>query len=222
MAINKIVGSAEEALAGLTDGATVLVSGFGEAGSPSTLLEAAATMGLRGLTVVSNNAGFGDKGLAALLASGAVDKMVCSYPKTIGSHVFPELYRAGKIQLELVPQGTLSERIRAAGAGVAAFYTRTGSDTPLGDSKEHRQIDGEDHILEYALAGDFALIRGAVADRWGNATYSKSARNYGPTMAAAAKVTVIEVTKVVPLGSIDPEAVVTPGILVDRVLEVTQ
>lgn len=220
MPINKIVHSMSEALTGVQDGATVLVGGFGEAGSPVALLEALSDLGLSDLTVVSNNAGAGRRGLAALLAAGAVRKVICSYPRKPGSEVFGELYAVGAIELELVPQGTLSERIRAAGAGIGGFFTRTGADTILSEGKERRVIDGHDYVFETPLHADLALIKGYRADRWGNLVYRKTARNYGPAMATAAAITVAEVDEVVELGGLDPEAIVTPGIYVDRVLEV--
>jgi 3-oxoadipate CoA-transferase alpha subunit len=220
MPINKIVPSIQAALDGLHDGATVLVSGFGDAGSPGALLGAAAKLGLRDLTVVSNNAGAENNGLDVLIESGAVHKMVCSFPRASGRSAFARRFAAGAIELELVAQGTLSERIRAAGAGIGAFYTSTGAGTALTQRHERRVIAGEEYVLEFPLHADFALIRGWCADRWGNLTYHKAARNFGPTMAAAATTTVVEVPHVVPLGSLDPEHVITPGIYVDRVLEV--
>ena len=220
MAIDKIVPSVDEALADIGQGATLLVSGFGEAGAPSALLEVLSGRRLRDLTIVSNNAGSGGAGLAALIGSGAVRKLICSFPKGPDSEVFANLYASKRIELELVPQGTLSERIRAAGAGIGGFYTRTGADTELGLGKERRTIDGQDYVLEWPLYGDYALVRAAAADRWGNLVYNKTARNYGPTMATAARTTIVEVAKVVPLGELDPEVIVTPGIFVDRVVEV--
>ncbi|MGW6036901.1 3-oxoacid CoA-transferase subunit A [Gordonia terrae] len=221
MPIDKIVHSLDDALDGIDHGATVLVGGFGEAGSPAVLLEALSRRGLRDLTVVSNNAGTGRRGLAALLAAGAVRKVICSFPRKPGGEVFGELFETGSIELELVPQGTLSERIRAAGAGIGGFYTRTGADTMLSEGKERRVIDGKDYVLEEPLHADLALIKGHRADRWGNLVYRKTARNYGPAMATAATITVAEVNEIVELGDLDPEIIVTPGIYVDRVYEVT-
>ena len=208
------------AVAGIEDGATVLVGGFGMAGMPVTLVDAVIRQGATDLTVVSNNAGNGDTGLAALLAAGRVRKVICSFPRQHDSYVFDGLYHAGKIELELVPQGTLVERMRAAGAGIGGFYCPTGAGTPLADGKETRTIDGRDYVLEYPIHGDVALIGAQLADPAGNLVYRKTARNFGPVMATAATLTVAEVRGTVPLGGLDPEAVVTPGIFVDRVLEV--
>lgn len=218
MAINKIVGSREDAVQGIRDGSTVLISGFGAAGVPLDLLHALLDNGARDLTLVSNNAGTGDTGLAALLREGRVRKIICSYPRSAGSMHFDALYEAGKIELELVPQGTLSERMRAAGAGIGAFYTATSVGTKLAEGKEVREIDGRDYVLEFPLRGDVALVHAECADRWGNLTYNKSARNFGPVMAMAADLTVVEARHIVELGEMDPEAVVTPSIFVDRVL----
>lgn len=214
--VDKQVDSADEAVADIDDGSTVLVGGFGDAGSPAELCEALARRRLRGLTVVANNAGGGTRGLAALLLAGSVEKIVCSFPKSSGGHVFSDLYAAGRIELELVPQGTLSERIRAGGAGIGAFFTATGVGTPLTVGRETREIDGRLQVLEYAIHGDAALIRAGAADRWGNLVYRKSGRNFGPTMAMASRLTIAEVDEVVRLGSLDPEQIVTPGVLVDR------
>ncbi len=213
-----IVPDTDAALAGVTDGATVLVGGFGTAGQPVELIDALIRNGARDLTVVSNNAGNGDHGLAALLAAGQVRKMVCSFPRQSDSWVFDELYRAGKIELEVVPQGNLAERIRAAGAGIGAFFSPTGVGTPLAEGKETRRIDGRDYVLEYPLRGDVALVKAHVADTRGNLVYRKTARNFGPVMATAATNTVVQVDRVVEAGEIDPEVVVTPGIFVDRVV----
>jgi 3-oxoadipate CoA-transferase, alpha subunit len=218
--INKIMSSVEEAVDGVQSGDTLLVSGFGEAGSPEALLDALATRPLKDLVVVSNNAGYGQVGLAALIKSGAVRKLVCSYPKPPGSELFGELYLAGEIELELVPQGTLSERIRAAGAGIGGFFTRTGADTLLAEGKERRIISDEEYVLEQPLHADFAFIRAWKADRWGNVVYRKTSRNFGPAMAMAARTTAIEVQEIVQLGELDPESIVTPGIFVNRVVEV--
>ena len=207
-----------EACPGLHDGATVLVGGFGDAGVPVQLVEALATLGLRDLTLVSNNAGAGDHGLAALLKTGAVRRIVCSFPRSAGSHVFESLFAAGKIELELVPQGTLAERLRAGGAGIPAFYTPTGYGTPLADGKETREFDGRGHVLELALRGDVALVHAACGDRFGNLTYAKTARNFNPVMATAAPTTLAEVRQLV--DAIEPEIVVTPGLYVTRVCEV--
>ena len=220
MPINKIVDDVDAALAGIGDDCVLLVSGFGGAGAPATLLEALAAHKVRGLTVVSNNAGIGHEGLAALMAAGSVRRIICSYPRMQGSVVFNDLYERGEIDLELCPQGTLSERIRAGGAGIGGFYTRTGAETELTEGREHRMLGGHNHVFEEPLRGDFALLRAARADRWGNLTYNKAARNYGPTMAMAATTTIAEVAEVVPLGSLDPEVIVTPGIFVQRVIEV--
>ena len=217
--INKIVPSAAAAVADLPDGATVMIGGFGTAGMPSELIDALIEQGARGLTIVSNNAGNGDTGLAALLKAGRVRKIVCSFPRQVDSWVFDGLFRAGEIELELVPQGNLAERIRAAGAGIGAFFTPTAYGTPLAEGKEMRRIDGRDYVLEYPIHAEFALIRALRGDRWGNLVYRKTARNFGPIMASAAKCTVAQVHEVVNLGDLDPEAVVTPGILVHRVVE---
>ena len=218
--IDKVVASAEEALAGVPDGATVMIGGFGGAGMPDALIDALIAQGARDLTVVSNNAGNGETGLAALLKAGRVRKIVCSFPRQADSHVFDGLYRAGRLELELVPQGNLAERIRAAGAGIGAFYTPTGYGTELAAGKETRRIGGRDHVLEYPIHADFALVKALRGDRWGNLVYRKAARNFGPVMATAARCTLAQVDEVVPLGALDPEAIVTPGIFVHRVLQV--
>lgn len=215
-----ICGDAAEAVAGICDGATVLVGGFGMAGMPARLIDALIDQGATDLTIVSNNAGNGDTGLAALLAAGRVRKVLCSFPRQTDSYVFEGLYRAGKVALEVVPQGNLAERMRAAGAGIGAFYCPTGVGTPLADGKEVRTIDGTDYVLEYPIHGDVALIGAHIGDRAGNLVYRKTARNFGPVMATAAELTVAQVGRVVDIGGIDPEAVVTPGIYVDRILEV--
>jgi 3-oxoadipate CoA-transferase, alpha subunit len=216
--IDKIHPSAASCLAEVPDGATILVGGFGTAGMPNVLIDALIAQGAANLTVVSNNAGNGTTGLAALLAAGRVRKVVCSFPRQADSFVFDELYRSGKIELELVPQGNLAERIRAGGAGIGGFYTPTGFGTPLADGKETRHIDGRGYVLEYPIHADYALIKGHRSDRWGNLTYRKTARNFGPIMAMAGEVTVAQVDEVVPLGALDPETVVTPGLFVDRVV----
>ena len=215
-----IADSPLSAVAGVRDGATVLVGGFGMAGMPVALVDALIGQGARDLTVVSNNAGNGDTGLAALLAAGRVRKIICSFPRQPDSYVFDGLYRAAKIELEIVPQGTLAERIRAAGAGIGAFFCPTGAGTPLADGKETRVIGGREHVLETPIRGDVALIRAHAADTVGNLVYRKTARNFGPVMATAASMTVAQVSRVVEAGSLDPEAVVTPGIYVDRIVRV--
>lgn len=216
----RICATTAEAVAGIEDGSTVLVSGFGMAGMPVALIDALIEQGAEDLTVVSNNAGNGDTGLAALLAAGRVRKVICSFPRQADSWVFDGLYRAGRIQLEVVPQGTLAERLRAAGAGIPAFYCPTGVGTLLAEGKEQREINGRRYLLEHALPGDVALIGGHVADRMGNVVYRKTARNFGPVMATAADTTIVQVDRVVPTGELDPEAVVTPSIYVDRVVAV--
>lgn len=211
---------ADQALVDVADGATVLVGGFGMAGMPVQLVDALIRQGATDLTVVSNNAGNGDTGLAALLAAGRVRKMVCSFPRQSDSWVFDDLYRSGRVELELVPQGNLAERMRAAGAGIGAFFGPTGAGTPLAEGRETRVIDGRTYVLETPIKGDVALIGAHRADRAGNLVYRKTARNFGPVMATAAALTVVQVGEVVDVGGIDPEAVVTPGIYVDRVVEV--
>jgi 3-oxoadipate CoA-transferase alpha subunit len=218
--IDKRVASAREAVADVHDGATVMIGGFGEAGSPIELIHALIDQGAGDLTVVSNNTGTGLVGLAALLRAGRVRKVVCSFPKTAGSTVFPDLYRAGKVELELVPQGTLAERIRAGGAGIAAFYTPTAAGTPLADGKEVREFGGREHVLEHGLRADFTLIKGRTADVHGNVTYHRTARNFAPMMATAGAVTIVQAAEVLDAGALDAEAVVTPGIFVDRVVHV--
>lgn len=213
-----ICDSAAEAVADVQDGATVLVGGFGMAGMPVHLIDALIEQGATDLTVVSNNAGNGDTGLAALLAAGRVRKVVCSFPRQSDSWVFDGLYRSGRIELEVVPQGTLAERLRAAGAGIPAFFCPTGAGTLLTEGKETREFDGRTHVLEPALHGDVALVGAHVADRMGNLVYRKTARNFGPVMATAARSTLVQVDHVVETGALDPEAVVTPSIYVDRVV----
>ncbi|MET9387454.1 3-oxoacid CoA-transferase subunit A [Streptomyces sp. NPDC002928] len=210
---------ADEAVSGIQDGSTVLVGGFGMAGMPVDLIDALIRQGATDLTVVSNNAGNGDTGLAALLAKGRVRKVVCSFPRQSDSYVFDELYRAGKIELEVVPQGTLAERMRAAGAGIGAFFCPTGAGTLLAEGKETRVIDGRTYVLEYPIKGDVALIGAQRADRMGNLVYRKTARNFGPVMATAATTVIAQVREVVDTGVIDPESVVTPSIYVDRVVQ---
>jgi 3-oxoadipate CoA-transferase alpha subunit len=218
--INKIVATTAAAVADIPDGATVMVGGFGTAGMPSELIDALIAHGAKDLTIVSNNAGNGDSGLAALLNAKRVRKIICSFPRQTDSWHFDNLYRAGEIELELVPQGNLAERIRAAGAGIGAFYTPTGFGTQLAEGKETRRIDGRDYVLEYPIHADFALIKALRGDRWGNLVYRKTARNFGPIMASAAKCTIVQVREIVNLGDLDPETVVTPGIFVQRVVEI--
>ena len=218
--INKICESIEAAVADVPDGATVMMGGFGTAGLPNELIEALLAQGAGELTIVNNNAGNGDTGLAALLAAKRVRKIICSFPRQADSHHFDTLYRSGRIELELVPQGNLAERIRAAGAGIGGFYTPTGYGTELAKGKETRVIDGRGYVLEAPIHADFALIKAERGDRWGNLVYRMAARNFGPVMAMAAKVTVATVHEVVELGSLDPEAVVTPGLFVQRVVKV--
>ena len=220
--INKLFDSPEAALADVQDGATVMIGGFGTAGLPNELTDALVARGCRELTIVNNNAGNGDTGLAALLAAKRVRKIICSFPRQADSHHFDALYRAGQIELELVPQGNLAERIRAAGAGIGGFFTPTGYGTDLARGKETRVIDGRGHVLETPIHADFALIRAERGDRWGNLTYRMTARNFGPIMAMAAKVAVASVHEVVDLGGLDPEAVVTPGLFVQRVVLVSR
>ncbi len=220
--IDKFVESADAALQGIADGATVMIGGFGGAGQPVELIDALLANGVRDLTVVSNNAGNGDTGLAALLAAGRVRKIICSFPRQVDSHVFDALYRQGRIELELVPQGNLAERIRAAGAGIGAFYTPTGYGTLLAQGKETREIDGRMYVLEKPIHADVALIQAERGDRWGNLTYRKTARNFGPIMATAAALTIAAVREVAELGSIDPECVVTPGVHVDRLVHLAR
>lgn len=218
--INKIVQTLEQAVAGISDGSTVLVGGFGGAGQPMALIDALIAQGARDLVIVNNNAGNAEVGLAALMKAGRVRKIICSFPRQADSYVFDDLYRSGKIELELVPQGTLAERVRAGGAGIGGFYTRTGVGTMLAEGKEVRNIDGHDYLLETPIKADVALIKAKCGDRWGNLTYNKTARNFGPVHATAAKLTIAQVDETVELGQIDPESVVTPGIFVQRVVKV--
>ncbi len=217
----EIFERADQAVADVADGSTVLIGGFGMAGMPVTLIDALIRQGATDLTVVNNNAGNGDTGLAALLAAGQVRKVICSFPRQTDSWVFDGLYRAGKIELEVVPQGNLAERMRAAGAGIGAFFCPTGVGTPLAEGKEVREIDGRTYVLEYPIKGDVALIGAYVGDRMGNLTYRKTARNFGPVMATAARTTIAEVRRVVETGEIDPETVITPGIYVDRIVDLS-
>jgi 3-oxoadipate CoA-transferase, alpha subunit len=218
--VDKIAASIGEALQDVRDGATVLIGGFGTAGIPVELVEGLIAQGARDLTIVNNNAGNGDSGLAALLKTGRVRKIVCSFPRQADSHVFDELYRSGRIELELVPQGNLAERIRAAGAGIGAFFCPTAFGTELAKGKETREIGGKQYVLEYPIHGDVALIKAEAGDRWGNLVYRKAARNFGPVMAMAAKQTIATVHRVVALGELDPESIVTPGIFVHRIVQI--
>jgi len=219
--INKVVVTAAEAVADIFDGAKIMIGGFGEAGSPIELIHALIDQGAKNLSVISNNTGNGHVGLAALIENLQVKKMICSFPRTAQSVVFPELYAKGMIELELVPQGTLAERIRAGGAGIPAFYTPTTIGTPLAEGKEIRHIDGKSYVLEYALKADFALIKCKTADRYGNLLYNKTARNFGPIMCMAAKTSIVQTSSLVEPGEIDPENVVTPGIFVKRVVKIS-
>lgn len=216
--IDKVTEDALAAVSVVRDGDIVLIGGFGEAGNPTELVHALIEHGARNLTVVNNNAGNGEIGLARLLLKGRVTKLICSFPRSAQGHVFNELYKAGRIELELVPQGTLAERLRAGGAGIPAFYTPTAAGTELASGKEIRSFDGRDHVLEQAIRGDVALIKGEVGDRWGNLVYRKAARNFGPVMAMAARSTVAQVRRIAELGAIDPEQIVTPSIFVERVV----
>ena len=218
--INKIAQSVADALAGIQNGATVLIGGFGTAGIPNELIDGLIAQGAKDLTVVNNNAGNADVGLAALLQSGRVRKIICSFPRQADSHVFDSLYRAGKLELELVPQGNLAERIRAAGAGIGAFFCPTGFGTELAGDRETREIDGKQYVLEYPIHGDVALIKAEAGDRWGNLVYRKAARNFGPVMAMAARRTIATVHDIVELGALDPETIVTPGIFVSKIVRI--
>jgi 3-oxoadipate CoA-transferase alpha subunit len=220
--IDKTVKTLADALAGVRDGATVMIGGFGGAGQPTELVEALIEQGARDLVIVNNNAGNGETGLAALLKAGRVRKLICSFPRQADSHHFDALYRAGKLELELVPQGNLAERIRAAGAGIGAFFTPTGFGTDLAAGKETRRIDCRDYVLEHPIRAELALIRAERGDRWGNLVYRKAARNFNPIMATAAALTVAQVAEIVELGALDPEHIVTPGIHVTRVVRVAR
>jgi 3-oxoadipate CoA-transferase alpha subunit len=220
--IDKQVASVADAVAGTADGATVMIGGFGGAGQPNELIDALIAQGARDLVIVNNNAGNGETGLAALLKAGRVRKIICSFPRQADSQVFDGLYRSGRLELELVPQGNLAERIRAAGAGIGGFFTPTGYGTELAKGKETREIDGRMYVLEAPIHADLALIKAERGDRWGNLTYRKTARNFGPIMAMAAKVTVASVHEFVELGALDPEAIVTPGIFVQRIVQVAR
>jgi len=218
--IDKRVANLEAAVAGIKDGSTVMIGGFGVAGLPNELIDALIAQGARDLTVVNNNAGNGYTGLAALLQAGQVRKIICSFPRQVDSYVFDELYRSGRIELELVPQGNLAERIRAAGAGIGAFFSPTGYGTILAEGRETRNINGRNYVLEYPIHADVALVKARAADRWGNLVYRKTARNFGPIMATAARCTVAQVDEIVELGELDPESIITPGIFVQRVVQV--
>lgn len=218
--INKVVNSVSEAVSGIFDGAVIMVSGFGEAGSPIELIHALIDRGTRDLTIVSNNTGNGHIGLAALIENRQVKKMICSFPRTAHSLVFPELYRKGEIDLELVPQGTLAERIRAGGAGIPAFFTPASVNTPLAEGKEIREFNGKPYVMEYGLKADFSLVKCKTADRYGNLLFNKTARNFGPVMCMAAEHTIVQAETIVDLGEIDPETVVTPGIFVKTIVQV--
>ncbi|WP_313569516.1 3-oxoacid CoA-transferase subunit A [Comamonas terrigena] len=218
--INKITDTIAEAVSVVKDGDVVLIGGFGTAGNPNELIDGLIAHGARNLTVVNNNAGNGYTGLAALLQSGLVQKIICSFPRTADSWVFNDLYRAGKIELELVPQGTLAERMRAAGAGIGAFFCPTAYGTELAKGKETREINGKHYVLEYPIYGDVALVKAEQGDRWGNLTYRMAARNFGPVCAVAAKHTIATVHEIVELGQLDPEAVVTPGIYVNSIVQI--
>ncbi|HGH3372300.1 TPA: 3-oxoacid CoA-transferase subunit A [Kluyvera cryocrescens] len=215
--IDKSVSTLANAVAGINDGATIMIGGFGPAGQPTLLIDALIAQGARDLTIINNNAGNGEIGLAALLKAGRVRKMICSFPRQVDSQIFDDLYRRGEVELELVPQGNLAARIQAAGAGLGAIFTPTGYGTPLADGKETREIDGRHYVLEYPIKADFALIKAHQGDRWGNLVYRKAARNFGPIMATAAKTTIAEVSNLVTLGELDPENIITPGIFVQRV-----
>lgn len=219
--INKIVNSAKEAVRDIFDGATIMISGFGEAGSPIELIHALVDHGAKDLTIVSNNAGSGNVGLAALIENKQVRKIICSFPRTAISVVFPELYRKGEIELELVPQGTLAERIRSAGAGIPAFFTQTSVNTPLAEGKDKRVFNNKTYVLEHAIEADFSLVKCSASDKYGNLIYNKTARNFGPIMCMAAKTTIVQAKNILDVGEINPECVITPGIFVKHVVEIT-
>lgn len=220
--INKIEKSLSDAVKDIKDGSVIMISGFGEAGSPVELIHALIDQGAKELTVISNNTGSGHVGLASLIEHKRVRKMICSFPRTANSTVFPELYSRGELELELVPQGTMAERIRAGGAGIPAFYTPTSVNTPLEEGKEKRKFNGKTYVLEYGIKADVSLVKCEAADRYGNLIYNKTARNFGPIMCTAAENTIIQTKRIVELGSLDPEAVVTPGIFVNKVVEVNK
>jgi len=217
--IDKTIATLEQAVSGIQDGATIMIGGFGNAGMPSALIDALIAQGARDLTIVNNNAGNGETGLAALLKAKRVKKIICSFPRQADSHHFDALYRAGEIELELTPQGNLAERIRAAGAGIGGFFSPTGYGTMLAEGKETRLINGKHYVLESPIHADFALIKALRGDRWGNLVYRKTARNFGPIMAMAAKCAIAQVDEIVELGQLDPEHIVTPGIFVQRVVK---
>ncbi|PZU57650.1 MAG: 3-oxoadipate CoA-transferase [Sphingobium sp.] len=217
--IDKGIGSPQQAVADIRDGASVMIGGFGTAGMPDQLIDALIDRGVGDLTIINNNAGNGEAGVAALIKAGRVRKIICSFPRQSDSHHFDAAYRAGQIELELVPQGNLAARIQAAGAGLGAIFTPTGYGTLLAEGKESREIDGKHYVLEYPIRADFALIKAHRGDRWGNLVYRKTARNFGPIMAMAARTTIAQVSEIVPLGALDPESVITPGIFVQRVVE---
>lgn len=217
--INKIVATIAEAVADLHDGASIMISGFGDAGAPAELIEAVIDHGATDLTIISNNAGAGEVGIAALIKANKVRKVICSFPRQAASHHFDARYRAGEIELELVPQGNLAARIEAAGAGLGAIFTPTGYGTLLAEGKETREINGRNYVLEYPIHADFALVKARASDRWGNLVYRKVARNFGPIMAMAAKTTIVQVSEIVELGALDPETIITPGIFVNRVVQ---
>ena len=219
--INKIVETMRDAVADLHDGASIMISGFGEAGVPHELIEAVIAHGATDLTIISNNAGSGESGIAALIKEGRIRKVICSYPRMAASHHFERSYRAGELELELVPQGNLAARIEAAGAGLGAVFTPTGYGTLLAEGKETREINGRHYVLEYPIHADFALVKARAGDRWGNLVYRKVARIVGPIMARAAKTTIVQVSEVVELGALDPEVIITPGIFVNRVVQTT-
>lgn len=219
--IDKQIASPAAAVADVSDGSTIMISGFGEAGSPIELIHALIDQGAKDLTIVSNNTGNGEVGLAALIKNRQVSKMICSFPRTAQSTVFPDLYRKGLIELELVPQGTLAERIRAGGAGIPAFFTASSVNTPLAEGKETREIEGKSYVMEYGLKADYSLVKCQQADRYGNLTYNKTGRNFGPIMCMAAKKAIVQAKEIVEVGNIDPECVVTPGIFVERVTKVS-
>ena len=216
--IDKVVSTMEQAVAELHDGAAIMISGFGDAGSPHELIQAVIDHGATDLTIISNNAGSGETGIAALIKAGRIRKVICSFPRMAASHHFDTAYRAGKLELELVPQGNLAARIQAAGSGLGAVFTPTGYGTQLSEGKEAREIDGRMYVLEYPIHADFALVKARAGDRWGNLVYRKAARNFGPIMAMAAKTTIVQVSEVVPLGALDPETVVTPGVFVKKLV----
>lgn len=218
--INKIVKSTTEAVAEIFDGATIMIGGFGEAGSPIELIHALIDQGAKNLTIVSNNTGSGHVGLAALIENKQVKKMICSFPRTVNSIVFPELYQNGKIELELVPQGTLAERIRAGGAGIPAFFTPASVNTPLAEGKESRDFNGQTYVMEYGIGADYSLVKCKAADRYGNLIYNKTARNFGPIMCTASEITIVQSINIVELGDLDPESIITPGVFVKKVIEV--